>query len=102
SNHARDFKNGNILEPSIVDAGVLRIVEQEQVEVGNVLDVDVWPRLVAAEHSDAAILESLHGQHVDRNVEPHTRRKSADRSRTHDLYHHLAVIGENDPFPAHL
>jgi hypothetical protein len=39
------------------------MIEQKNVQVGNVVDMDVGPSLVATEHRDFATREGLHGEH---------------------------------------
>ena len=97
-----DVEDRDVLEAGIVDAGVLGMIEQEQIEVGDVVDVDVGPGLVAAEHGDAAVHQRLHGQHVDGDIEPLPRRIAADRGGPHDLHHHVVLVGQHDALAAHL
>ena len=67
--HIGDVKDRNVFEAGIVDAGVLGMIEQEQVKVGDIVDMDVGTSLIAAEHRDATVHERLHGQHIDGHIE---------------------------------
>ena len=50
-----------------------------QVEVGHILDVNVRPQLIAAEHGDAAVVDGVIGENVDGEIEPQPRRIAAYR-----------------------
>ena len=52
--------------------------------IDEIVDVNVGPRLLTAEHGDDPLRQRLHGQHVDRHVETHARRVAAHRGRPND------------------
>src|SRR3984893_5411243 len=61
---------------------LVRLFEQHQIEVGHVLNVQVGAQLLAAEHGDAAIIDGVIGEDVDREIEPQPRRVTAHRGGT--------------------
>src|SRR4029077_6862931 len=80
---------GNRADLEIVIAGVpdfsvdhlVRRFEQFEVKIGHVVDMDVRPQLVAAEHRDATIIDGVIGEDIDGEVEAKPRRISAYRRR---------------------
>ena len=67
--------------PGLAVDRLVRLFEQHQIEVGHVLDVEVRAQLLAAEHGDAAVIDGVIGEDVDREIEPQPRRITAHRRR---------------------
>ena len=59
-------------------------VEHQVIGVDHVLDVQIRPHLVAAEHRDRAFVDRVIGENVDREIEPRARAVAADGGRTDD------------------
>ena len=75
-----------VLEAGVEDLAVdllVRLLQQEQIDIRHVLDVDVGPFLRAAQHLDAAGVNRLVGEDVDDDVEPLARSVAAHRGGPH-------------------
>src|SRR5258705_158316 len=73
---------------------MLRMIEHEEIHVCDIVYMDIGPDLVASEHGDVFFGECLHRQQVHRNVEAHSGRVSAYRSRADDLYRQFVRIAQ--------
>jgi len=67
-----DVKNRDVFKARVVAAtGNLGVCQEVAVDVGNVLNMNVGPGLIAAEDGDAAIFERLVAEHVHAHIQPH-------------------------------
>ena len=80
---------------------MLRMIQEEQIEVSYVVNVNIRAGLGSAQHSNLALRQGLHGQEIDGNVQAHARRVAANRRRPDNLHHHLIGIAQNNPLTDH-
>ena len=98
-----DIKNRDIFKTGVVAAaGDVRMGQEVAIHIGNVLNVDVGPGLVAAEDGDLAILEGLVAEHVHAHIKPHARREAADGGGPDAMHLHLILIRKKHPLGHHL
>ena len=72
------------------------------VNSNHVTNVDVGARLIAAEHRHLAVLESLHGEHVDADVQAHSRRVPAHCRRPDAMDLHGIRVAQQYTLSDHL
>src|SRR5262245_11441892 len=84
ADHLGKLHHRVVLVASIVDLAIDILVgrrQQQQIGVGHVLDMDVGPKLIAAEHRNLALVVAEVGQDVDDDIEPLPGRVAAHRGR---------------------
>ena len=66
--HIGDVEDRDVLEAGIIDTCVLRMIEQEQIKIGDVVDVNVGAGLVADQQGvNASIIDTISTTKADLN-----------------------------------
>jgi len=98
-----DIENRDVFKTGVVAATRdLRMGQEVAIYIGNILNMDVGPGLIATEDGDAAILERLMAEHVYAHIQPHAWRQAAYGGRADAVHMHLILVGEEHPLGDHL